>query len=129
MAGVFAWLGQWQLERAIDTDPPRRGATEEVLPLEEVVEPGEYLAEPLVGQRVTVTGTWVPGRFPGRVVAVQRRRRGLLGHRAAARRGGRLEPHVDRRRDRLGAHLGGGGRRGRSGCPRHADPGAGIPSR
>lgn len=63
VAGVFAWLGQWQLGRAIDTDPTPPGATEEVRPLAEVAAPGEYLAEPLVGQRVTVTGTWVPGDF------------------------------------------------------------------
>ncbi|WP_091494323.1 SURF1 family protein [Microbacterium pygmaeum] len=63
VAGVFAWLGQWQLGRAIDTDPTPPGATEEVLPLAEVAAPGEYLSEPLVGQRVTVTGTWVPDDF------------------------------------------------------------------
>ena len=63
VAGVFAWLGQWQLARAIDTDPTPPGATEEVRPLADVAAPGEYVAEPLVGQRVTVTGTWVPGDF------------------------------------------------------------------
>lgn len=63
VAGVFAWLGQWQLGRAIDTDPPPPGATEEVRPLAEVAAPGEYLPEPLVGQRVTTEGTWVPGDF------------------------------------------------------------------
>jgi cytochrome oxidase assembly protein ShyY1 len=63
VAGVFAWLGQWQLGRAIDTDATPPGATEEVQPLADVAAPGEYVAEPLVGQRVTVTGTWVPGDF------------------------------------------------------------------
>ncbi|MEZ7754298.1 SURF1 family protein [Microbacterium paraoxydans] len=63
VAGVFAWLGQWQLERAIETDPPAPGATEQVRPLDEVVEPGEYLPEPLVGQRVETEGVWVPGDF------------------------------------------------------------------
>ncbi|WP_217183022.1 SURF1 family protein [Streptomyces sp. AC495_CC817] len=63
VAGVFAWLGQWQLGRAIDTDPPAPGATEQVRPLADVVEPGEYLPEPLVGQRVETSGTWVPGDF------------------------------------------------------------------
>ena len=63
VAGVFAWLGQWQLGRAIDTDPTPPGATEQVQPLDEVAAPGEYVAEPLVGQRVTVNGTWVPGDF------------------------------------------------------------------
>ncbi len=63
VAGVFAWLGQWQLDRAIDTNPPPAGATEEILPLDEVAGPGEYLPEPLVGQRVETQGVWVPGDF------------------------------------------------------------------
>lgn len=63
VAGVFAWLGQWQLSSAIDTDPVPAGATEQVRPLEDVVEPGQYLEEPLVGQRVEVAGRWVPGDF------------------------------------------------------------------
>lgn len=63
VAGVFAWLGQWQLERAIETDPPAPGITEQVEPLTDVVDPGEYLAEPLVGQRVETSGTWVEDDF------------------------------------------------------------------
>ncbi len=63
VAGVFAFLGQWQLERAIDTEPPPPGMTEDVRPLAEVVEPGEYLPEPYVGQRVETAGTWVSGDF------------------------------------------------------------------
>lgn len=63
VAGVFAWLGQWQLSRAVDTDPPPPGATEVVRPLDEIAAPGEYLPEPLVGQRVTVEGFWMPGDF------------------------------------------------------------------
>lgn len=63
VAGVFAWLGQWQLGRAIQTNPTPPGATEQVRPLDEVVEPGAYLPEPLVGQRVEVTGDWIPGDF------------------------------------------------------------------
>ena len=63
VAGVFAWLGQWQLERAIETDPPPPGVTEQVRPLSDVVEPGKYLAEPLVGQRVETSGTWIPDDF------------------------------------------------------------------
>ncbi|WP_422385804.1 SURF1 family cytochrome oxidase biogenesis protein [Microbacterium telephonicum] len=63
VAAVFAWLGQWQLSSAIDTDPPPAGATEQLRPLAEVAEPGEYLAEPLVGQKVEVTGSFVPGDF------------------------------------------------------------------
>jgi cytochrome oxidase assembly protein ShyY1 len=63
VAGVFAWLGQWQLSRAIDTNPPPAGATEEVRPLADVAQPGEYLPEPLVGQRVQASGAFIPGDF------------------------------------------------------------------
>ncbi|MGO2684738.1 MAG: SURF1 family protein [Microbacterium sp.] len=63
VAGVFAFLGQWQLERAIDTDPQPVGVTEEVRPLTDVVSPGEYVPEPLVGQRVETAGAWVAGDF------------------------------------------------------------------
>ena len=63
VAGVFAWLGQWQLGNAIDTDPLPEGATEEIRPIADVVQPGVYLEEPLVGQKVEVEGTWVPGDF------------------------------------------------------------------
>lgn len=63
VAAVFAWLGQWQLGSAIDTDPPPAGMTEQVRPLAEVAEPGVYLPEPYVGQRVDVSGTFVPGDF------------------------------------------------------------------
>ena len=63
VAGVFAWLGQWQLGRAVDTNPTAPGATEVLRPLEDVTGPGEYLPEPLVGQLVEATGQWVPGDF------------------------------------------------------------------
>ena len=63
VAGVFAWLGQWQLGRAIDTNPPAPGATEKVLPIDQVVKPGAYLDAPLVGQRTEASGSWVPGDF------------------------------------------------------------------
>ncbi len=63
VAAVFAWLGQWQLGRAIDTSPPVPGATELVRPIGDVAKPGAYLPEPLVGQRVEVSGSFVAGDF------------------------------------------------------------------
>ncbi|MCJ1706467.1 SURF1 family protein [Microbacterium sp. VKM Ac-2923] len=63
VAGVLAWLGQWQLGRAVDTSPPQPGLTEIIQPLADVVQPGDYLPEPLVGQRVEVRGTWVAPDF------------------------------------------------------------------
>lgn len=77
VAGVFAWLGQWQLGRAVQTDEVVEGATEQVLPIDEVVQPGEYLNDPLVGQRVDVTGTFVPGDF---IVVAARYNDGALGY-------------------------------------------------
>lgn len=63
VAAVFAWLGQWQLGRAIDTNPPPPGITEQVQPIADIVAPGAYLPEPLVGQRVNVSGSFVAGDF------------------------------------------------------------------
>lgn len=63
VAGIFAWLGQWQLARAVDTDPREEGATEQVMPLADVVAPGSYLTDPLVGQRISVSGSFVPEDF------------------------------------------------------------------
>ncbi|MFB7251447.1 SURF1 family protein [Microbacterium sp. NPDC056234] len=63
VAGVFAFLGQWQLGRAIQTDPPPAGVTEEFRALDDVVVPGEYLPEPYVGQRTEAAGTWIGGDF------------------------------------------------------------------
>ncbi|WP_111467013.1 SURF1 family protein [Microbacterium suaedae] len=58
VAGIFAGLLQWQLSRAIATNPLPEGATENVLPIDEVVATGDYLPGPLVGQRVELTGAW-----------------------------------------------------------------------
>jgi cytochrome oxidase assembly protein ShyY1 len=63
VAAVFAWLGQWQLGRAVQVSQTPPGATEIVQPIADVVAPGAYLPGPLVGQRATVTGSWVPGDF------------------------------------------------------------------
>lgn len=77
IAGVFAWLGQWQLARAIDTDPPPPGMTEKVRPLADVIEPGTYLDESLGGQRVRTHGTWVPEDF---IVVSERANDGAEGY-------------------------------------------------
>ncbi len=77
VAAVFAWLGQWQLGRAIDTNPPPPGSTEQVQPIADVVAPGAYLPEPLVGQRVEVAGAFVPGDF---LVVSSRYNDGVAGY-------------------------------------------------
>lgn len=63
VAGVFAWLGQWQLGRALQTSPIPPGATEQVQPIADVTTPGVGLPEPLVGQKVSVSGSWVGRDF------------------------------------------------------------------
>ncbi|KZE42730.1 SURF1 family protein [Microbacterium sp. T32] len=63
VAGSLAWLGQWQLGRAIDTAPVEPGQTEVVRPLADVVQPGQYLTDPLVGQRVEASGHWIASDF------------------------------------------------------------------
>jgi surfeit locus 1 family protein len=63
VAGVFAWLGQWQLGRAIETAPVDPGTTEQVKQIDDVVKPGQYLNAPLVGQKVEVAGSFVAHDF------------------------------------------------------------------
>lgn len=63
VAGIFSWLLQWQLTRALATSPVAEGQTEQVVPLDDVVGPGDYLDGPYVGQRVDVSGTWDPEDF------------------------------------------------------------------
>ena len=77
VAGVFAWLGQWQLGRALQTSPTPPGATEEVQPIADVTQPGEYLPDPLVGQKVAVSGWWVGEDF---VVVESRFNDGVEGY-------------------------------------------------
>lgn len=63
VAGVFAWLGQWQLGRALDVIPVEHGQTEKVEPIRDVVQPGAYLNAPLVGQLAEAHGHFVPGDY------------------------------------------------------------------
>lgn len=63
VAAVFAFLGQWQLERAIDTDPPPAGQTEVIEQLEDIIQPGLYLTESRVGQKVELEGSFVADDF------------------------------------------------------------------
>lgn len=62
VAGIFAWLGRWQLESAIE------GATtvietETVRPLVEVAEPGAPPSEVAAGAVVEISGSFAPGDF------------------------------------------------------------------
>jgi surfeit locus 1 family protein len=61
IAAGFALLGQWQLERAIEQAVVDERPTEEVVPLREVAEPDGFTQQAATGQRVEVTGSFVPG--------------------------------------------------------------------
>lgn len=60
-AAGFALLGQWQLERAIASGVVVHRSTEKVLPLEDVVQPDGPARQAATGQKVRVSGTFVPG--------------------------------------------------------------------
>lgn len=77
VAGGFAWLGQWQLSRSIDFAPPVAGSSEIAQPLADVLGPGDYLTSRQEGQRVAVTGSFVPGDF---IVITQRDDAGTPGY-------------------------------------------------
>lgn len=58
VAGAFAWLGRWQLERAVQSNVAATGASETVVPLTTVAQPGSPIRDDVTGQRVTVRGTF-----------------------------------------------------------------------
>ncbi|MCI0159164.1 SURF1 family protein [Leifsonia shinshuensis] len=61
LAAGFAALGQWQLERAIESGKAVEAPTETVLPLAQVAQPGGPLTDKAVGQLVEFTGTVIAG--------------------------------------------------------------------
>lgn len=61
VAAGFALLGQWQLERAITSGEVVHRSTEKVLPLEDVAHPDGPVRETATGQKVRVSGAFVPG--------------------------------------------------------------------
>lgn len=77
VAGAFAWLGQWQLSRSIDFAPPEAGSSEVARPIADVLGPGDYLTSRQEGQRVEITGTFVPDDF---IVITERDDAGTRGY-------------------------------------------------
>ena len=63
VAAAFAALGQWQLERSIQNTTIEEPETETPVALSTVAEPQTPMSDPSIGQRVTATGTVVPGDF------------------------------------------------------------------
>ncbi|WP_223691753.1 SURF1 family cytochrome oxidase biogenesis protein [Leifsonia poae] len=60
LAAGFAALGQWQLERAIESGKVIDAPSETVLPLAQVAKPNGPIEEKATGQYVTFTGSFVP---------------------------------------------------------------------
>ncbi|WP_208320376.1 SURF1 family cytochrome oxidase biogenesis protein [Salinibacterium sp. ZJ77] len=63
VAGAFAALGQWQLERSFDSVVLEEPETETYVPLETVAEPFAPMRDPAIGQKVTVSGEFVADDF------------------------------------------------------------------
>jgi cytochrome oxidase assembly protein ShyY1 len=63
IASAFAALGQWQLDRSVQNATVPEIATETPVPLESVAQPQAPMTDPAIGQRVTASGTVVPGDF------------------------------------------------------------------
>lgn len=63
LAAGFAALGQWQLERAIESGKAVEAPSETVLPLAGIAQPGGPITDKAVGQLVEFTGTFVRGDY------------------------------------------------------------------
>jgi cytochrome oxidase assembly protein ShyY1 len=61
VAAAFAALGQWQLERSLETAIVDERDTETPVPLASVAEPQQVMTTDASGRMVTVTGAWVEG--------------------------------------------------------------------
>ncbi|WP_241979990.1 SURF1 family protein [Cryobacterium glaciale] len=61
VAAAFALLGQWQLDRAIESGVVVERTTEQAQPLAEVAQPDGGVTQIATGQMVTAEGTWVAG--------------------------------------------------------------------
>lgn len=63
VAGVFALLGQWQIERAVEQGQADERDTETAVPLTSVAEPSSTLTTEAGGRMVSFSGEWVPDDF------------------------------------------------------------------
>ncbi|MCH1884244.1 SURF1 family cytochrome oxidase biogenesis protein [Agrococcus sp. ARC_14] len=63
VAAVFAVLGQWQIERAVEQGQSDERDTETAVPLETVAQPTSTLTTEAGGRMVSFSGTWVPEDF------------------------------------------------------------------
>lgn len=63
VAAVFALLGQWQIDRAVEQGQADERDTETAVPLESVAQPGSTLTTEAGGRLVAFEGAWVPEDF------------------------------------------------------------------
>lgn len=63
VAAGFAWLGRWQLERAVVPNALAQSPTETQVPLTRAATPGESIANTVVGQKVSASGTFAAGDY------------------------------------------------------------------
>ncbi len=61
VAAAFAALGQWQLERSLETAIVDERDTETPVPLDSIAEPQRVMTSEASGRVVTVSGSWVEG--------------------------------------------------------------------
>lgn len=76
VAGVFAWLGQWQLGHAITLENEHAVDAEAVRPISEATEPGGTVTDQVAGTVLSASGSFVAGDFD---VVEQRTNGGALG--------------------------------------------------
>ena len=62
LSGVFVLLSQWQLSRSAQHEPPAPSSIEEVKPLVDVLQPGQFFPGSVSDQMVTATGTYDPNK-------------------------------------------------------------------
>lgn len=63
VAAGFAWLGQWQLARAVETAFVQERDTETVKPLASVLPVGDPMTDDAVDRMISATGVYQPGDF------------------------------------------------------------------
>ena len=70
VSGVFVLLSQWQFERSTSPEVPTNPATEQVQPLTETLQPGEFFHGTDADQMVSAQGSYDPSKqllVPGRL--------------------------------------------------------------
>lgn len=63
IAGGFAALGQWQLERSFEGGEITEEQSETVVPLDTIATPQSPMTSDIIGQRVTVDVTFIPDDY------------------------------------------------------------------